>query len=315
MLTTPAWVSLASAAGMQAIHACDQAAASPIDGDRPGGLFGIAIERIDVRSARQACEAALAATPNDKRLLFEYARVLEADKDQIAAAKFYAGSARLGYAAAQYALGVFYNEGYGGLAKSDRDAATWFVRGAQHGNAIAQLWLGEFYEYGRGGLARDLKEATRWYERAAAQGAPDAQRRVNYLRGSFAIRQPGGEAKQKQESAEEETVQAAEAQQKEVDRQTTRDQQERAWDALPEDERQRRLVAQMRRQHQLVEAQQACVAKCQPVEAECHQHNENRGWGIAAMNGLNMSSLMMSGIAADDCASALRRCVSQCEDQ
>jgi hypothetical protein len=59
---------------------CDQAAASPVDQDRPAGVLGVAADQIDPKIAIPACEAAAAAAPNDPRIAFQLARAYEAAK-------------------------------------------------------------------------------------------------------------------------------------------------------------------------------------------------------------------------------------------
>jgi hypothetical protein len=95
--------------------------------------------------------------------------------------------------------------------------------------------------------------------------------------------------------------------------QVTRKQEAAAWAALPDDEKQRRLEADQKRQQIAAARQQQCAARCSSVESSCHSGNFDRGAMIMGMNGINMSSLLMGGIAADDCSAQLRSCVSRCE--
>src|ERR1700744_4897026 len=89
LLTGLALFPAASWAQDASSRACDLAAASPDDLTRPANVPGIEIDRIDPKIALPACNAALAAAPNNARLLFEMARVLQASKDDSQAREFY----------------------------------------------------------------------------------------------------------------------------------------------------------------------------------------------------------------------------------
>ena len=43
----------------RAIHACDLAAANPLDPNRPAGVPGVTIDKIDMTAAMPSCKAAL----------------------------------------------------------------------------------------------------------------------------------------------------------------------------------------------------------------------------------------------------------------
>src|SRR5258708_7088692 len=88
------------------------------------------------------------------------------------AARLYKLAAEQGVPEAQASLGVFYENGGGGLAKDEREAARLYKLAADQGDAAAQNNLGDFYKEGRGGLAKDDQEAARLFKLAAEQGAP-----------------------------------------------------------------------------------------------------------------------------------------------
>jgi TPR repeat protein len=96
-------------------------------------------------------------------------------KDDREAARLYKLAADQGNAVAQVSLGVFYENGRGGLPKDDREAARLYQRAADQGNAAGQAYLGMFYEQGRGGLPKDESEAVRLFKLAADQGNAYAQ--------------------------------------------------------------------------------------------------------------------------------------------
>ena len=79
----------------------------------------------------------------------------------------------LGHAAAEAALGLFYENGRGGLAKDEMEAVRLYRLAADQGDARGQCNLGMCFKYGRGGLAKDEKEAVRLFRLAADQGDAD----------------------------------------------------------------------------------------------------------------------------------------------
>ena len=81
--------------------------------------------------------------------------------------------AALGFADAQYSLGVMYIKGQN-VAQSDQEAVKWFRLAAGQGNSSAQYNLGVMYANGRGVVQND-QEAVKWYRLAAEQGNSSAQ--------------------------------------------------------------------------------------------------------------------------------------------
>ena len=86
--------------------------------------------------------------------------------------------AEQGHAAAQFFLGVMYNEGQGVL-QDYTEAAKWYRKAAEQGDLGAQVSLGVMYNEGQGVLP-DYTEAAKWFRRAAEQGdaraAPEGKR-------------------------------------------------------------------------------------------------------------------------------------------
>jgi TPR repeat protein len=100
----------------------------------------------------------------------DFAKIESCMQDDEVSARLYRRQAESGDAAAMANLGRMYEEGRGGLAKSDVDAVLWYRRGAEAGNGQAMASLGLMYERGRGGLMKDLDEALRWYRKGADTG-------------------------------------------------------------------------------------------------------------------------------------------------
>ena len=113
--------------------------------------------------------------------------------DYAAALREWRPLAEGGEAAAQYRLGVMYDDGEGVL-EDDREAARWYRRAAEQGYAAAQLDLGLMYAVGRG-VDEDDREAAYWYRRVAGQGYASAQHRLGemYQKGE-GMREDAGEA-------------------------------------------------------------------------------------------------------------------------
>jgi serine/threonine protein kinase len=101
-------------------------------------------------------------------------------QDEMAKVMSVMQAARQGDARAQYQLGVFYQEGRGGLPRSQVTAASWFALAAAQGHAQAQSILGFLYQTGRGVPQSDA-QAVRWLTRAASQGDAEAQARLGFL--------------------------------------------------------------------------------------------------------------------------------------
>ncbi len=89
------------------------------------------------------------------------------------AVTWYHKAAEQGDAAAQYNLGVMYQNGEG-VPKSYEEAVRWYHKAADQGYAVAQYNLGVMFHYGLG-VPQNYDEAVRWYRKSAEQGNADAQ--------------------------------------------------------------------------------------------------------------------------------------------
>jgi TPR repeat protein/ABC-type uncharacterized transport system substrate-binding protein len=153
-----------------ATSACDRAAASPTDKDRPVGLAGVPYGSLDSQIAIAACEAAAAAAPDNPRIMFQLGRAYAAAKADESARTYFQKASDFGYPQAQANLGSLYATGRGGLAKNDDEALRLSRLAAEQGDALGYNNLGFFYETGRGGLPKDDSEAVRHYKLAADGG-------------------------------------------------------------------------------------------------------------------------------------------------
>jgi TPR repeat protein len=77
--------------------------------------------------------------------------------------------AELGYASAQYNLGIMYDNG-NGVLENDKTAVKWFTLAAYQGDILAQKQLGDMYL--RAGKRR---RAAKWITKAAKQGDASSQ--------------------------------------------------------------------------------------------------------------------------------------------
>ena len=77
-------------------------------------------------------------------------------------------------ALAQYERGNDYNYGRGGVEQDHQVAMYWYQKAADHGYAEAQYALGLLYENGVG-VEKDFSKAKAWYQKAADQRNTDAQ--------------------------------------------------------------------------------------------------------------------------------------------
>ncbi len=182
-----------------AINACDRLAASPTDSRRPVDIHGVFIDQINAPQAIRACRAARGIRPTDTRIAFQLGRALEKEGTPAAlqeAADLYKFAADHGDPGGQLSLGVFYEEGKGGLRQNDREATRLYKAASDQGYPNGQFSLGLFYGQGRGGLPQDDREAARLYGLAAAQGDPNGQVALGffYEHGQGGLPQNDGEA-------------------------------------------------------------------------------------------------------------------------
>ena len=89
-------------------------------------------------------------------------------------------AAEQGFAAAQYNLGVMYDNGQG-VRQDDAQAVQWYRKAAEQGIAEAQYNLGVMYDNGQG-VRQNYKIAKEWFGKACDNGIQlgcDAYRELN----------------------------------------------------------------------------------------------------------------------------------------
>jgi TonB family protein len=102
-------------------------------------------------------------------------------KDEVEAVKWYRLSADKGHSGALAALGGYFEKGRGGIKRNDIEAEKLYRLSSMKGNSQGQFSLAQFYENGRGGLSIDLAEAMRLYKLAADQGNSNAKNRIKEI--------------------------------------------------------------------------------------------------------------------------------------
>jgi TPR repeat protein len=130
------------------VLACDRAAASPTDKNRPVGLAGVPSGRLDSQNAIAACEAAATAAPDNPRIMFQLGRAHAAAKANESARAYFSKASDLGYAAASASLGDFYASGRGGLARNYDEALRLFKLAAEQAIPSAITILASFMSQG-----------------------------------------------------------------------------------------------------------------------------------------------------------------------
>jgi len=149
------------------IHDCDRLAAHPLDPHRVAP--GVEWSELDADKAIAACEAAVRAYPDELRFAYQLARAIDRAGQSDRAFPMYRFLANEGYAAAQLAVGLMYDDGIGGVAADAATAAGWFRQAAERGHPEAQRLLGLMYVEGAG-VEQDLGQAMTWLRMSAEQG-------------------------------------------------------------------------------------------------------------------------------------------------
>lgn len=173
LTTSPAWALTQNPATV-----CDYLAASPYDPQVPKGE-GVPFEKIEFDEAISACEAALANTPGDPKLLFQHARALDAAGRADEAIAAYTKAIDAGSVLAISAMGSLYDGGYG-VPEDAAKAAEFYQRAADAGLTLAMTNLGRLFEDGRG-VAQDYAKAAALYKQAFDAGSAFGAGALGYL--------------------------------------------------------------------------------------------------------------------------------------
>ncbi|MGD9969522.1 MAG: hypothetical protein AB7S65_03640, partial [Sulfuricurvum sp.] len=95
-------------------------------------------------------------------------------KDYATAVKLWQPMAENGNMAAQYNLGILYENGYG-VPRNDSEAFKWYLKAAEQGHIDAQYNVGVMYGAGVG-IEKNDRQAQQWLSKAASQGDKEAKK-------------------------------------------------------------------------------------------------------------------------------------------
>jgi TPR repeat protein len=129
------------------------------------------------------------ATANEGYALAQYALGVFYDngkgvtQDYAEAINWYRKAAEQNFVQAEYNLGVHYANGEG-VTKDETEAVKWYRKAANQSHTKAQYNLGQFYYNGKG-VEKDAIEAVKWWRKAAEQGDAQSQNNLGvcYTRG------------------------------------------------------------------------------------------------------------------------------------
>lgn len=149
---------------------CDRLAASP--NDTALGIAGVAFPQIDGGKAKEACQKALAAQPDNARIAFQLGRAEQRLGNYAAAMALYQKAGDAGYRLADVAIGNLHDFGQG-VPQDPAKAADFYRRAADAGIGVGLKNLGDLYADGLG-VPEDSAKAIELYRQAAAKGYVDA---------------------------------------------------------------------------------------------------------------------------------------------
>jgi TPR repeat protein len=78
------------------------------------------------------------------------------------------------YPAAQHSIGKIFNNGIN-IKPNLSESFKWYLKAANNNFAYSQYMLGVFYENGLGGITRDIKKAKEWYSKASNNGNKESK--------------------------------------------------------------------------------------------------------------------------------------------
>lgn len=102
-------------------------------------------------------------------------------KDSAVALDYYLKASKQGVPEAQYALGLLYEFGDGGVKQSYYQARTLYMWASGKGYSPATYRVGTMYEEGKG-IRPNMAAALRWYRKAATMGNEDALAKLDALK-------------------------------------------------------------------------------------------------------------------------------------
>lgn len=165
---------------LAAAAACDSFAAYDQDPDRAATIPPVGDLELggNTRPALEACRIAVELNPDDRRQLFQLARVAFIANRAAESVEAAMAAAELGSPPAMAIVGLAFEYGLT-VAQDLQQAVAWYRRAADSGGSDGMLFLGYLYESGTG-VAVDLDQSLRLYEQAAELGNAGAIAAIAY---------------------------------------------------------------------------------------------------------------------------------------
>lgn len=161
------------------VKRCDALAASTDDPDRPKGVTGVKLGRIESASAIEACRGAAAAYPKLRRLNYQLGRAYDRVDRYKEAFAAYDQAAKSGSISAMNNLATLYENGQG-VKRQQPEAFRLYRQAGEAGNLVALANAARMLEYGNG-IPKNEAQAAALYKRAAEGGdVPSMSKLVPY---------------------------------------------------------------------------------------------------------------------------------------
>ncbi|KQP70794.1 caspase family protein [Methylobacterium sp. Leaf112] len=150
------------------VKRCDDLAAGTDDPDRPKGVTGVKLGRIEASAAIEACRAAAASYPTLRRLAYQLGRAYDKSDRYKEAFAAYDGAAKAGSVSAMNNLATLYENGQG-VKRAQAEAFRLYRQAGEGGNRVALANAARMLEYGNG-IPKNEAQAVALYKRAAEAG-------------------------------------------------------------------------------------------------------------------------------------------------
>ncbi|MCE4226103.1 peptidase C14 [Methylobacterium sp. C25] len=161
------------------VKRCDELAAATDDRDRPKGVTGVKMGRIESSAAIEACRNAATAYPNVRRLSYQLGRAYDRTDRYKEAFVAYDVAAKAGSISAMNNLATLYENGQG-VKRQQAEAFRLYRQAGDGGNVVALANAARMLEYGNG-IPKNEAQAAALYKRAAEGGdVPSISKLVPY---------------------------------------------------------------------------------------------------------------------------------------
>ncbi len=117
---------------------CDRLAAHPSDTQKLSP--GVTQPQVDIPAAKQACHAALKASPGDGRILYQLGRAYFYNDEKDKGIAYFKQSDAAGYAQGQFVLGLIYSQG-NGIEPDMCEAGQLWLKAARQRHLYSKIFL------------------------------------------------------------------------------------------------------------------------------------------------------------------------------